>query len=78
MFLNLYKRCFAKITKWLSIHSFVSELTRKYQKLQVRRKLTRAQKKEIQSYYKQLTGMLVLDPYCLPVNPFKSLKPLAS
>ena len=56
MFLNLYKRCFAKITKWLSIHSFVSELTRKYQKLQVRRKLTRAQKKEIQSYYKQLTG----------------------
>lgn len=56
MFMNLYKRCLAKITKQVSIHSFVSELTRKYHKLHVRRELTRAQKKEIQAYYKQLTG----------------------
>ncbi len=56
MLMNLYKRCFAKITKRISIHSFVSELTGKYRKLQVRRKLTRAQKREIQSYYKGLTG----------------------
>lgn len=56
MFMNLYKRCFAKITKQISIHSFVSELTGKYRKLHVRRKLTRAQKREIQDYYKTLTG----------------------
>lgn len=56
MFMNLYKRCLAKLTKQVSIHSFVSELTRKYHKLHVRRELTRAQKQEIQAYYKQLTG----------------------
>ena len=61
MFMNLYKRCLAKITKQVSIHSFVSELTRKYHKLHVRRELTRAQKKEIQAYYKQLTG------HCVPL-----------
>jgi len=56
MFMNLYKRCLAKLTKQVSIHSFVSELTRKYHKLHVRRELTRAQKQEIQAYYKKLTG----------------------
>lgn len=56
MFMDLYKRCFAKITKRISIHSFVAELTAKYRKLRVRRELTAEQKREIQDYYKSLTG----------------------
>ena len=56
MFMDLYKRCFTKITKRISIHSFVAELTAKYRKLRVRRELTAEQKREIQDYYKSLTG----------------------
>ncbi len=49
----------AKFIKWISLQSFVTEIRGKYRKLHVKRKLTIAQKREIQNYFQKLIGKRV-------------------
>lgn len=47
---------FDRFKKWVSLQSLANELRGKYRKLLIKRPLTRAQKREIQNFYKKTIG----------------------
>lgn len=76
----------SKIKKFALEFSFYYEIWKKYRKLSVKRQLTRAQKKEIQKFYKKTIGRRVpliwhkflysrtgnFSPYYIPVGVYRS------